>query len=186
VTQMPTLYLRPAAPDDVDTIFLWRRQTAAWLASRYGSDQWSTPYPRERIEAWVADGATIMAALTPDGAPVATITSTPDGDPALWTPDELAVPARYLAKANVRPDHLGRGIGAVLIAWARAKAAEAGVALVRLDVWSTNERLQDYYRHLGFTYLRTVPGTVSGALFEGPALSVADLPVIETKAALLG
>jgi ribosomal protein S18 acetylase RimI-like enzyme len=43
-----------------------------------------------------------------------------------------------------------------------------------VDVWTTNERLQHYYRKQGFTYVRTVvlPHNPSGALFQRPAQRV--------------
>lgn len=175
----PTLYLRTAVPADAGLILAWRRATAEWLAATHGTDQWSTPYDWGKVEGWVREGYTFMAALEPDGEPVATITSTPGGDPALWTADELLVPARYLNKANVTREYAGLGIGACLIAWATTRAAKAGVDLIRIDVWSTNRRLQDYYRQMGFQHLRTVPNTVSGALFELPATVTPDLPVVE-------
>lgn len=179
MTTTPKLYLRGATFADVNTIFRWRRETAAWLRDTYDTDQWSTNYPRKKIEWWVRQGSTVMATLEPDGPPVATITVTPHGDPELWTAAELELPARYINKANVQIDHHGLGIGACLITWARSRAALAGVDLVRFDVWSTNRRLQDYYTRMGFQYLRTVPGVTSGALFEGPALAAPDLPIIE-------
>lgn len=177
----PTLYLRGAVPDDADTILRWRRETAAWLTATYGTDQWSTPFSRDRILGWIDQGATVMAALELGGPAVATITTSPDGDPALWTPAELAIPARYVFKANVELGHHGHGIGACLIAWTQTRAAKAGVDLVRIDVWSTNHRLQEYYLRAGFTYLRMVPGTNSGALFEAPTMITPDLPIVESS-----
>ncbi|CUU60822.1 Ribosomal protein S18 acetylase RimI [Parafrankia irregularis] len=176
----PTLYLRGAVPDDADTILRWRRETAARLMTLHGTDQWSTPFPREKIVAWIDQGATVMAALEPGGPAVGTITTSPHGDPSLWTPEELAVPARYVFKANVAPGLGGRGIGACLITWTQTRAAKAGADVVRIDVWSTNHQLQEYYRRAGFTYLRTVPGTNSGALFEAPATITPDLPIVES------
>lgn len=175
----PTLYLRTAVPADAALILEWRRTTAAWLAANRGTDQWSTPFDWAKVEGWVREGCTFMASLEPDGEPVATITSTPDGDPTLWTASELAVPARYLNKANVTREYSGLGIGACLIAWASTRAAKAGVDLIRIDVWTTNTRLHTYYQQLGFRYLRTVPNTVSGALFEASAAVTPDLPVVE-------
>jgi ribosomal protein S18 acetylase RimI-like enzyme len=176
----PTLYVRPARGEDIDTILRWRRETAAWLSEKYGTDQWSTPFLRSRLERWADRGDTFMASLEPGGAPVATITSSAEPDPDLWTPEECAKPARYVFKANVVRDQAGRGIGECLIKWTLTKAAEAGVDSVRIDVWSTNENLQDFYRHLGFEYLRTIPGTNSGALFEAQAIVVPGLPIVET------
>lgn len=173
----PALYLRRGRRADIDTIYRWRHETAAWLARTHGTDQWSTPYPRENLERWVDRGETFMASLEPGGEPVATITSSSEGDPALWTPAELAEPARYVSKANVVRAHAGRDIGATLLTWTRHTAAEAGADVVRIDVWTTNEKLHDFYHRLGFRYLRTVPATNSGALFEIPAERAPRLPI---------
>lgn len=177
----PTLFIRRAHREDIDTIYRWRHATAAWLTRTHGTDQWSNPYPRANLERWVDRGETYMVSLSPEGDPVATITSSTEGDPALWTPAELEVPARYVSKVNVVRAHAGRDIGATLFAWARHTAALAGVELVRIDVWSTNEKLKDYYHRRGWQYLRTVPDIVppSGALFEISAAKILGLPVVE-------
>jgi ribosomal protein S18 acetylase RimI-like enzyme len=175
----PTLYLRRAVRSDIDTIYRWRHDTATWLTRTHGTDQWSTPYPRERLEHWVDRGETFMASLEPGADPVATITSSSEGDPELWTLEERAVPARYVSKANVVRQQAGREIGTTLLAWTRHTAAEAGARWVRIDVWTTNEKLHDFYRRLGFRYLRTVPDTNSGALFEIAAAAIPGLPVVE-------
>jgi ribosomal protein S18 acetylase RimI-like enzyme len=175
----PTLYVRKARREDIDTIYKWRHETAAWLAEKYGTDQWSTDYPREKLEHWVDRGETFMVSLEPNGEPIATITSSSEGDPELWTAEELAEPARYVSKANVVRDQAGQGIGATLIEWTRHKAAEAGAKTVRIDVWSTNEQLQDFYRSRGFRYVRTLPDTNSGALFQTPASTGTKLPIVE-------
>jgi GNAT superfamily N-acetyltransferase len=175
----PTLYLRKARREDIDTIYEWRWATAKWLAEKYGTDQWSTPYPRENLERWVDRGETYMVSLEPAGKPIATITASTEGDPELWTPEELAEPALYVSKVNVVRDQAGRGIGATLINWARHKAAETGAKRVRIDVWTTNTVLHDFYHRMGFHYLRTVPTTNSGALFESVAMPNSLLPVRE-------
>jgi len=45
---------------------------------------------------------------------------------------------------------------------------------LRVDVWTTNERLQHCYLEQGFSDVRTVvlPHNPSGALFQRPALQV--------------
>lgn len=182
----PLLYIRRGERADIDTIYRWRYETAAWLAQTHGTDQWSTPYPRERLERWVDRGETFMASLQPDGEAIATITSSSEGDPQLWTPEELDEPARYVSKANVVRAQSGREIGATLLAWTRHRAALASVDFVRIDVWSTNEKLHDFYRRLGFRYLHTVPDVNSGALFEILADEVPGLPVVEFLSARPG
>jgi GNAT superfamily N-acetyltransferase len=175
----PTLYVRKARREDIDTIYKWRHATAEWLAAEHGTDQWSTPYPREKLEHWVDRGETYMASLEPDGEPIATITSSSEGDPELWTPEELAEPARYVSKANVVREHAGEGVGTTLIKWTLHKAAEAGAKTVRIDVWTTNTSLHHFYQDKGFEHVRTVIGPNSGALFQAPALANTKLPVVE-------
>lgn len=176
---MLTLYVRTAVRDDLDTLDRWREETAAWLARRHGSEQWSTPSRPTRRLAWMEQGATVMAQLEPDGDPVATCTLLPVGSARLWTPEELLVPARYLRRINVDRAYGGRGIGATLLAWARSRSARAGARVVRLNAWSSGLRLHAYYTDHGWRRLRTVPGLRSGALFEAAALARPDLPVHE-------
>lgn len=177
----PNLYLRCATPDDIDTIFRWRYETADWLAKQKNSDQWSSPYPRRQVEEWVTQGATVMASLEPTGPAIATVTVTSEPEPGLWTEDEVQVPARYMSKLNVAPvpELRGVGIGEALISWVRTRSARAGVKVIRFDVWSSNTSLHAYYVRRGFRYLRTVPHRNSGALFEGDAFEVPGLNVFE-------
>ena len=159
------LHFRPAEISDIDTIVKWRHETAQWLATEHGSDQWSTEYPRWKLQEWVERGETWMISLTPDDDPIATLTLSSQGAPELWTPEELAEPALYLNKLNVVRTHAGEGIGSCLVQWSIDEAHKARAKL-RIDVWTTNNGLRRYYENLGFQYLRTVSNTVSGALYE--------------------
>jgi GNAT superfamily N-acetyltransferase len=174
--------LRPALRADVDTILRWRAETATWLRGQ-GIDQWSNPFPRERLDATVDAGEVWMLVDDDQAArPVATITVTNHGDPDLWTPDELAEPAHYAHKLTLIRELAGQHIGSALLDWASRRAAVAGARWLRLDAWSTNPGLQAYYRDQGFEYLRTVsdPSIVSGALFQRPAgVERGDGPVIK-------
>lgn len=177
----PRLYLRTAVPDDLETLLGWRREAAQWISGRHGSSQWSTPVDRRRLLGWIDEGHTFMAALTPDGPPIATITSTPDGSPRLWTAEERRTPAHYLRKLVVARSHCGLGIGVCLGRWSRTHAARAGARLVRFNVWATNARLLDYYRDQGARLVRRTEGTHPEALFEHDARVFDGLPVIEAS-----
>jgi GNAT superfamily N-acetyltransferase len=76
--------------------------------------------------------------------------------PELWTEQERAESALYAHKVTVDRAYGGEGLGAELLDWAGTKAADEGADWLRVDVWTTNERLQHYYLHQGFTYVRTV------------------------------
>jgi len=115
--------------------------------------------------------------LRDDGASIATLTLTSDGDPDFWTPDELREPALYLGKMASAVRRSGEGLGSLMLSWAQDWTARSGFDSLRWDVWRTNEQLQNYYRSIGGRYVRTVhvAGRWSGALFEIPARRIADL-----------
>lgn len=176
---MLTLHVRAAVPEDLETLRRWREETAEWLARRHGSAQWSGAFrPRRRL-AWIEQGATVMAMLEPAGEPVATLSVLTAGSARYWSAAELAAPAHYLHKLNVARGHADLGIGALLLDWARARAARAGVPLVRCNTRSDNAGLHAYYRARGWRLVRTVPGAASGTLFEAPAARSPGLPVHE-------
>ena len=82
-----------------------------------------------------------------DGEAVATVSMLLD-DPEYWgvrPPDAV-----YVHKLAVRRDRAGRGIGAAIVEWANAEAAEAGREFLRLDCYGDNPGIRDYYEGLGF------------------------------------
>jgi Acetyltransferase (GNAT) family len=115
--------------------------------------------------------------LRDDGAPIATLILTSEGDPDFWAPDELREPALYLGKMASAVHRSGEGLGCLMLSWARDWAAQSGLDSLRWDVWRTNKDLQDYYRSLGGRYIRTVQAADrwSGALFEIPARRIIGL-----------
>jgi GNAT superfamily N-acetyltransferase len=147
-----------ATPDDLDALVAFRDEAARWLASK-GIDQWQEPWPTEdlMVEGMLANieaGETFI--VWDDDKPAATITINRFAKPELWTPEEAAEPALYAHKVTVDRAYGGQGLGAELLDWAGTKAADEGADWLRVDVWTTNERLQHYYLHQGFTYVRTV------------------------------
>jgi len=174
-----------ATAADIDTIMRWRRQRVAWLATR-GEDQWSIPLPRFAVAATVLAGQTWMVF---DGAqPAATITLTawtdvdelwkPDQNPEpLWHPSDEPGDAIYAAKMIVPHQYAGQGLGSQMLDWAGGRAFEAGLTWLRLDAWTTNTRLHDYYHAHGFRHVRTVTTRVSGACFQRSTQPYGDGPL---------
>ena len=164
-----------ATPDDLDILVAFRDQAAAWLASR-GIDQWQEPWPTpdlmvEGMLRNIEAGDTFVVWDDDDDTPAATITINRWAKPELWTEQEAGEPALYAHKVTVDRTYAGQGLGAELLDWAGTRAADEGDDWLRVDVWTTNERLQHYYLRQGFTYVRTVvlPHNPSGALFQRPA-----------------
>jgi GNAT superfamily N-acetyltransferase len=56
-----------------------------------------------------------------------------------------------LEAVRVRADQRGSGLGAALVEWACARAAERGCALVQLTTDATRGDAHRFYEHLGFT-----------------------------------
>lgn len=167
----------PAAPRDLEALIAFRDEAARWLADQ-GIDQWSEPWPSEDLMVAgmlrnIEGGETFIVW---DGeTPAATITVNRWAKPDLWTEAERAEPALYAHKATVARAYAGQHLGAELLDWAGTHAADEGAIWLRVDVWTTNYRLQRYYLDQGFAHVRTValPRNPSGALFQRPARRVA-------------
>lgn len=170
---------------DVDTIMRWRAERVAWLQRR-GEDQWSIPLPRSAIAANVCSGQTWM--VWDGDEPAATLTLSayaefeglwkPDVDPEpLWYPEDDPADALYVSKMMTPLARDGQGLGAEMLAWAAGRAFDAGLQWLRLDAWTTNTRLHDYYGRHGFRHVRTVASRVSGACFQRPAQPYVDGPL---------
>lgn len=98
-----------------------------------------------------------------------TITLTPEAEEGLWSREELGDPSMFVNKLTVSRDYAGRELGSRLLDWAGDRAYRAGAKWLRLDAWTTNERLQRYYLDEGFTYVRTV--LEGSAVNGGPRVS---------------
>lgn len=164
------LALRQAAPDERDVVLELLSDSIRWL-QRMGIDQWATPWPdeerrNERITQDLAEGKTWLVL---DGSAVAgTITLDPT-DSGIWPADRRAAKAVYVRKVIVGRHYAGLGLGARLFDWAADVAAHGhGARWIRIDVWTTNQRLHAYYRRLGFQFRDLADDTdyPSRALFE--------------------
>src|SRR6266540_2735027 len=171
------MHIAPAGRDDLANLIAFRDEAARWLAAR-GIEQWSEPWPSEDLMVKgmlrnIKAGETFIV-WDDDGTPAATITVNRWAKPELWTPEEAAEPALYAHKVTVARAYAGQGLGAELLDWAGTRAAADGAIWLRVDVWTTNEQLQQYYLDQGFTHVRTVvlPHNPSGALFQRPARRV--------------
>src|SRR5215207_4523082 len=166
-----------ATPDDLDTLVAFRDQAAAWLAGK-GIDQWQEPWPTEdlMVEGMLrnieAGRPSSSGTTTTPRRPPSPSTASPSRSSGLSRNGRN--PPLYAHKVTVDRAYGGQGLGTDLLDWAGTNAADEGADWLRVDVWTTNERLQHYYLRQGFTYVRTVvlPHNSSGALFQRPAQRV--------------
>ncbi|MFH8617884.1 GNAT family N-acetyltransferase [Streptomyces sp. NPDC017979] len=160
------MIVEAANEGDLQALLSFREEAAAWLRTM-GSDQWSRPYPADRLRATIEGGTVFM--VRDEGATVATITLTPEAEEGLWTDAELAEPSIYVNKLTVARAAAGRNVGGRLLDWAGDRAYRSGAKWLRLDAWTTNKGLQDYYLRQGFEHIRTV--REGAAVNGGPRVS---------------
>jgi GNAT superfamily N-acetyltransferase len=156
-------------------------EAAGWLQATKNTDQWARPWPNRqardtRLRQAVEDRLTWM--LYVRGRLAGTITIREQGSSELWEVAELLDPAVYVSRLIVGRRYAGRKIGAALLDWAGLQGIRRWQAnWIRVDVWTENFDLHDYYRNHGFTYLRTrhyddpweYP---SAALFQKPTAAI--------------
>jgi GNAT superfamily N-acetyltransferase len=172
-----TYQIRPAVTGDMTAILGLIGEAANWLQKTKGTDQWAKPWPNQnarddRVAQGIEHGLTWM--VEDNGGLAGTVTCREQGTDILWTPGELLDPAVYVSRLIVSRDHAGQGIGAALIDWAGLRGIEGWDAnWIRVDVWTRNWDLHDYYKGQGFMHLRTCPfdddwDYPSAALFQKP------------------
>ncbi|MFC9661383.1 GNAT family N-acetyltransferase [Nocardia sp. NPDC127606] len=167
-----TVRLRPATLGDLPLICRLRVQRTSWLTAR-GSDQWTVAGRGRPIEIFAgAVGRALDRGETwigeVDGESAGTITVNHRADPGLWSPWELAesVIVHFMI-VDLR--FAGRQVGDHLLAHAAHLADHEHRPWVRLDAWTTNTALHNYYRRAGFALARVAGPGASGpskALFE--------------------
>jgi GNAT superfamily N-acetyltransferase len=172
------LQVRRAHADDLPIILGMINEAAGWLRTKE-TDQWAKPWPSE-----AARDARVRRGLRGDtwmveqhGHPIATVTARRHGNQTLWTHREQLEPAVYISRLIVTRSAAGLGIGAALIDWAAQRAVRDWSAQwVRIDVWTTNEALHNYYEKRGFRFCRIGPFDKetypSAALFQKPTSRV--------------
>ncbi|MFJ7075174.1 GNAT family N-acetyltransferase [Streptomyces sp. NPDC098781] len=156
----------PAEPHDVAKLLAFRKEAAGWLRE-LGSDQWSRPYPADKLLATIEAGCVFM--LRDGHTTAGTVTLTPEAEDGLWTDAELAEPSMFINKLTVARQYSGQNLGGRLLDWAGDRAHRAGARWLRLDAWTTNEGLQRYYLSQEFTHVRTV--REGSAVNGGPRVS---------------
>ena len=139
--------VRRAQQEDAQTVAGLLDEATVWV-NDLGFSQWPLPFPRDQLAAAI-DRGEVYVVESEDGDGVATVSMLPD-DPEYW--GDQPPDAFYVHKLAVRRDQAGRGIGAAIVEWANAEAAEAGREFLRLDCLADNPGIRDYYEDLGFEH----------------------------------
>jgi GNAT superfamily N-acetyltransferase len=140
------------------------------------TDQWEKPWPNrtERDARVLAGLKNEKTWIVWDGdIAAATVTLTTKRNTAVWSKPactaDLAERAVFIHRLITSRKYAGQGLGAELIDWAGLRGGrEYGAKWIRIDVWTTNTGLHDYYMNKGFRPCGTCADSEypSGALFE--------------------
>jgi RimJ/RimL family protein N-acetyltransferase len=155
-----SLRARPARATDKDAILEMIEEAKQWLPT-IGTDQWSTDWKdaggagrSERVAHSLKDGTTWLIFIPYRGQEllIATVNIEYSIDSKVWSGVHAGSrKCAYLSRLVTTRDFAGLHIGAAIIDWACEYADEAfGAKRLRIDVWTTNHRLHDYYRKHGF------------------------------------
>lgn len=138
------LHVEPARRADVETVRTLLEEVSAWLLAK-GLRQWPPRFDDEWFVPALEAGHTWLARR--EGELIATITLQWD-DELVWggrPPD-----AGYVHRLAVRRGWAGAGTE--LLAWSEGQTRAAGRDFLRLDCWSENARLREYYESNGFEH----------------------------------
>lgn len=160
--------LVPLDSSDRELVHQIRRDAERWLTTK-GTDQYQRGIDHQavtrRIDRQLDTGE--FHGWRVDGEIVAII-ALGEPDPDLWSPAEVAEPQTYIHRLLVADSHHGKGYGAAVLGAVAELARDRDDQWIRLNCWTTNTRLHEYYVSQGFDHVRTVniPGRMSGALFQ--------------------
>ena len=175
------LQIAPANTQHLDTVLGLIEDARSWLWTKE-TDQWENPWPNaaardERVLAALKGGKTWI--VWDGDIAAATVTITTRRNAAVWSKPactaDLAERAVFIHRLITSRKHAGSGLGAELIDWAGLRGGrEYGAKWIRIDVWTTNTGLHDYYKSKGFRPCGACadPDYPSGALFEKPVMGI--------------
>ncbi len=176
-----TLLIRRANPGEMPVVIGLIEEAATWLRTK-GTDQWAKPWPslrarNERVRRGLAQRKTWLVEDAA-GTVVATVTFREEGNHMLWSPQDRLASAVYISRLVVKREYAGLDIGGALIDWVGLCGLRAWRAQwIRIDVWTTNVALHNYYEKRGFRSCGICPlpegqKYPSAALFQKPTAEV--------------
>jgi ribosomal protein S18 acetylase RimI-like enzyme len=135
-----------ALESDIECLESLSEKTSAWLKAEKNIYQWTGPYPRASLQRAIKAGEVFV--VRENKKLIATLTIDRKPNP-VWG-ELTGENALYVHRLAIEKSHKGTGLGRDLMIWAESHSRNQHVPLLRLDCDSTNERLRNFYRDLGF------------------------------------
>lgn len=146
-----TITVRPAEEGDLDEIWALVERAVADM-NRRGNPQWRPGYPaRSHYAGALAEGG-LYAAEDESGRILGCAVFNTEEEPAYAAiPWSVPGPAMVIHKLAVDPAVQRRGVASALFARCEELARQQGIASLRIDTYSLNDRMQALIRRQGFT-----------------------------------
>ena len=160
--------------EDLDEIF--KLYDAAIEYQKKVSAQSWQPFEREFIEQEIAEKRHWK--ITIDDR-IACIFSTSFDDFLIWQEKNNAE-SIYLHRVAVNPDFRDIKFFPKIVEWLRKYAKNLDKKYIRMDTWSDNQKLFDYYKRLGFDFLGLMPLINSADLpkhYEGISVNLFEMKI---------
>ena len=176
----PMLIVKATAAD-LDAVLGLIDEARGWLGTKR-TDQWKIPWPtpeerNARVLAGLKNGKTWI--VWDGNTAAATVTIAMGANPDVWKNPacecDLSERAVYAHRLITAREYAGSGLGAELMDWAGLRGRRKNRARwIRIDVWSSNTALHDYYLDKGFIRCGSCddPQYPSGALFQKPVSAI--------------
>jgi GNAT superfamily N-acetyltransferase len=147
-------------PADIDLIFrLYDEGTT--LQKMIAKKHWKG-FERSLIEKEIAENRQWKIMVN---GQIACVFAIAFNDPFIWGEKDKD-PAIYIHRIATNPSFRGQGYVKHIITWAKQYAIKNSKSFIRMDTGSGNDKLNEYYKKCGFTYLGITRPNDSGNLPE--------------------
>lgn len=145
-------------PEDLDHLFqLYDAATA--YQKKVGIKSWQG-FERSMVAREIEEQRQYKIIIEDEIACVFLIT---DHDPLIWQEKDKD-PSVYIHRIATNPNFRGKHFVKEIVKWVKQYAAKHHKKFIRLDTGSGNEKLNNYYKNCGFTYLGIVTLSDTGDL----------------------
>lgn len=140
--------IRPATPDDIETVSAILQEAARWLEDT-GKPMWRDS---ELLPSRIGDD------VNADLFVIAMLNTEPAGiikfqlQDSLFWPDVPQTDSAFVHRLAVRRRFAGKGVSTALLNWAAEKARSMGKRYLRLDCEASRPKLRAVYELFGFRH----------------------------------
>jgi ribosomal protein S18 acetylase RimI-like enzyme len=171
----------PAADGDTPKIFELYDKAIAFQQTVF--DKTWISFAPEQVATEIADRRLWKIV---DNGQIANIFSITYSDPILWG-ERSNAPAMYIHRIVTDPKFRGRGYVQAITDWAKHHAKENALRFVRMDTWSDNQKLLDYYQSFGYKFLGNITPEESDTLpphYRGLSLALLEIDLNDDQATI--